>query len=224
MPCRNPFHIRYVAAARAFMNTRERYWQSSMNLIHTDGLNDSKDFNNLGFFRRNTSRKFIEDFQWFSTHYNFSSIEVSRRNDLITAKKLILAKEMETEVNKIEELELFSIIVIEKEALLYEKQNKDCIGSNVSLTSESMDSTEVNIEGNLNKNNLSENSDITVINGAKHELRFSALEFHSEEEKQSQLIGIDNLNGCDNQNDTLNIINNNNNNTINSSKIINEKK
>ena len=93
------------------MNGRERYWQAAMNLIHTNGLNDSKDFNNLGYFRRNTKKEFILDFETFSKEANLD-------DDSSFGKKRMLLMAKKREFNNID---LLSIIVTRKEQLLYQK-------------------------------------------------------------------------------------------------------
>ena len=124
LPTRNPFHILYIARARAFMNTRERYWQAAMNLIHTNGLNDSKDFNNLGYFRRNTKKEFIKDFEIFKSHANSDKENTfGKKRAVLFAKKQELAAELNVSIQQIDEIALFSIIVIEKGHLLYQTQH-----------------------------------------------------------------------------------------------------
>ena len=59
LPSKKPFSFKYVSKARARMCLLERIEQAQHNSIHTDGLNDTKDFNNNGCFRRNTPLSFI---------------------------------------------------------------------------------------------------------------------------------------------------------------------
>ena len=66
LPTSNPFHIQYVAKARARLNLRERIQQANHNTIHTNGLNDTKDFNNNNTFRRNTPSSFLTHYKLFN--------------------------------------------------------------------------------------------------------------------------------------------------------------
>ena len=65
IPTTNPYHIDYIRKARGVLKIREQYWQMILNLIFTTGLNDTKDFNNSGFYRRNTPKEFIKHCKMF---------------------------------------------------------------------------------------------------------------------------------------------------------------
>ena len=105
---RNPYHISYVAKARNLLNLRERYWQAECNLVHTEGLNDTKDFNNFGYFRRNTPVLFVNDYKIFKNKNKFKNNEIcdtnNDRNKAIKEWKEEMARECKMDLNTIENL------------------------------------------------------------------------------------------------------------------------
>ena len=77
LPTTNPFHIQYIAKARARLNLRERIQQANHNTIHTNGLNDTKDFNNSSTFRRNTPSSFLTHYKLYN--YIFETPKINEK-------------------------------------------------------------------------------------------------------------------------------------------------
>ena len=69
----NPYHIEYLAQARAMLNFRERFWQAQLNLVYQRSLNDTRDFNNYNLFRRNERKYFKKRYKWYKSVWKYEN-------------------------------------------------------------------------------------------------------------------------------------------------------